>query len=88
VSAKVSKVFFYALKIIIIMAKIILTNGVINVTETYEELKERFKYSSLLDKHIELNEDIQELKNLEKFTNQKTDCKVLISVEHIQCIKR
>jgi len=70
------------------MAKIILTNGVINVTETYEELKEQFKYSSLLDKHIELNEDIQELKNLDKFTNQKTDCKVLVSVEHIQCIKR
>jgi hypothetical protein len=70
------------------MAKIILTNGVINVTETYEELKERFKYSSLLDKYIELNEDIQEFKNLDKFTNQKTDCKVLVSVEHIQCIKR
>ena len=70
------------------MAKIILTNGVINVVENYNELRNLVKYSNSVAGFIELTEYIQELENLGNFTNQKTDCKVLVSVEHIQCIKR
>jgi hypothetical protein len=70
------------------MAKIVLTNGVINVLENYDELKDLVKYSNSLAEFIELTEYIQELDNLGNFTNQKTDCRVLVSVKHIQCIKR
>lgn len=65
------------------MAKIILTNGVINVEEHYEEIKKKERVGDW----IELTENNIELKQIEKATGVKSDFRVFININHIQCIK-
>ena len=77
------KGFFYLLKIIIIMAKIILSNGVINVEEHYNEIKTKERVGDW----IELTENNIELKQVERITGVKGDFRIFININHIQCIK-
>ena len=74
---------FLFTKIIIIMAKIILSNGVINVEEHYNEIKTKERVGDW----IELTENNIELKQVERVTNVKGDFRVFININHIQCIK-
>jgi hypothetical protein len=75
--------FFLCLKIII-MAKIILIDGVINVKETYRQIRGLI----LLEKiWLELTNESPELKTMERGTGIKQDYRVLIQVKNIQCVK-
>lgn len=65
------------------MAKIILTNGVVNVDETYDDIKTKERKGDW----IELSEICIELKHLEKATGIKSDFRILVNINHIQCIK-
>lgn len=65
------------------MAKIILTNGVINVEEHYNEIKTKERVGDW----IELTENNIELKQVERVTGVKGDFRVFININHIQCIK-
>ena len=65
------------------MAKIILSNGVINVEEHYNEIKTKERVGDW----IELTENNIELKQVEKVTGVKGDFRILININHIQCIK-
>lgn len=65
------------------MAKIILTNGVINVEEQYETILKTERKGDW----IELTEDNREVKYIDKMINVKKDYKVLVNINHIQCIK-
>jgi hypothetical protein len=76
------KGFFYLI-IIIIMAKIILHDGVINVKESYQEIKELI----FTNDWLQLTTENQELKMMEMATGNKQDYRVLIQIKHIQCIK-
>ncbi len=85
VRAQGVKGFFYCLKIkiIIIMAKIILNDGVINVKESYDEIKTYVKVNSW----INLTTENPELKSIEKATGIEQDYRIYIQVKNIQCIK-
>jgi hypothetical protein len=74
---------FLFTKIIIIMAKIILSNGVINVEEHYNEIKTKERVGDW----IELTENNIELKQVERVTGVKGDFRVFININQIQCIK-
>jgi hypothetical protein len=76
------KGFFYLI-IIIIMAKIILHDGVINVKESYQEIKELI----FTNDWLQLTTENQELKMMEMATGNKQDYRVLIQIKYIQCIK-
>lgn len=68
------------------MAKIILNNGVINVDETYDDIKTKERKGDW----IELTENVVELKHLQKYPRYKDlnlDCRILININNIQCIK-
>ena len=65
------------------MAKIILIDGVINVKESYDELKNYIKVNSWL----ELTTENSELKSIEKATGVEQDYRIYIKVQTIQCIK-
>jgi hypothetical protein len=66
------------------MAKIILTDGVINVKESYQEIREL-----ILPKNywLELTNESPEKITMERATGIKQDYRVLIQVKNIQCIK-
>jgi hypothetical protein len=65
------------------MAKIILSNGVINVEEHYNEIKTKERVGDW----IELTENNIELKQVERATGVKGDFRIFININHIQCIK-
>jgi hypothetical protein len=65
------------------MAKIILTDGVINVKESYKEIRELILESSWL----ELTNESPEKQTMERATGIKQDYRVLIQVKNIQCVK-
>ena len=66
------------------MAKIILMDGVINVKESYQEIRGFI----LLEKiWLELTAENPELKTMEQATGIKQDYRVLIQVKNIQCVK-
>jgi hypothetical protein len=65
------------------MAKIILTDGVINVKESYNEIRDLIIESSWL----ELTNENPEKQTMERATGIKQDYRVLIQVKNIQCIK-
>jgi hypothetical protein len=75
--------FFLCLKIII-MAKIILMDGVINVAESYKEIRELILQQNYW---LELTNESPELKTMERATGVKQDYRVLIQVKNIQCVK-
>ena len=82
-AAKVSWGFLF--KIIMIMAKVILTNGVINVEESYDQIIERIIL--LASNWIELTEDNNDIKYTHKAMGIEGDYRVIININHIQCIK-
>ena len=65
------------------MAKIILTNGVLNVEETYEQVLKSTRNSDWL----ELIEDNKEVKHINKSIGVITDYRVYVNINHIQCVK-
>jgi hypothetical protein len=66
------------------MAKIILMDGVINVAESYQEIRELI----LQQKYwLELTGESAELKAIERVTGIKQDYRVLIQIKNIQCVK-
>lgn len=65
------------------MAKIILTNGVLNVEETYEQILNTPRKGDWL----ELVEDNKELKYIDKALGKNYNYKVFININHIQIIK-
>lgn len=65
------------------MAKIILTNGVLNVEETYEQVLESPRNGDWL----ELIEDNKEVKHINKSMGVISDYRVYVNINHIQCIK-
>lgn len=65
------------------MAKIILTNGVLNVEETYEEVLVKPKIGNWL----EFIEDNKEIKHINKSMGVNADYRVYVNINHIQCIK-
>ena len=65
------------------MAKIILTNGVINVEETYEEVLNQRQVGDWL----ELIEDNRETKHIHKAHGIIGDYRVYVNINHIQCVK-
>ena len=65
------------------MAKIILSNGVINVEDTYEEVKKKESCGDW----VELNENNVELRLMQKATGIPSDTRIYININHIQCIK-
>lgn len=65
------------------MAKIILNDGVINVKESYDEIKTYVKVNSW----INLTAENAELKSIEKATGIEQDYRIYIQVKNIQCIK-
>jgi hypothetical protein len=75
--------FFLCLKIII-MAKIILMDGVINVKESYRQIRELILLQNFW---LELTAENPELKTMERATGVKQDYRVLIQVQNIQCVK-
>lgn len=75
--------FFYCLKIII-MAKIILMDGVINVKESYQQIRDLIQQGNPWLESIAEN---QELKMMERATNIEQDYRVLIQIKNIQCVK-
>ena len=71
------------------MTKIILTDGVINVKESYESVSSRI--SDIANDYafplIELTQHEPLNDVIDTATGTKTDKRVLINVKHIQCIK-
>jgi uncharacterized membrane-anchored protein len=65
------------------MAKIILTNGVLNVEESYDQILKKERNGDW----IELIEDNQEMKHRYKAMGIEADYRVSININHIQCIK-
>lgn len=65
------------------MAKIILTNGVLNVEETYEEVLKKDRIGDWL----ELIEDNREVKYINTSTGINGDYRVYVNINHIQCVK-
>lgn len=65
------------------MAKIILTNGVLNVEETYEQVLKAPRTGDWL----ELIEDNREVKHINKSMGVIGDYRVYVNINHIQCVK-
>jgi uncharacterized membrane-anchored protein len=65
------------------MAKIILTNGVLNVEESYDKILKKERNGDW----IELIEDNQEMKHRYKAMGIEADYRVSININQIQCIK-
>lgn len=65
------------------MSKIILTNGVVNVEETYQEVLEKERNGDW----IELKETNAELRLMQKATGIPSDTRIYININHIQCVK-
>lgn len=65
------------------MAKIILTDGVINVVESYDEILKKERIGDW----FELTEDNPALKNRDKQMGIIGDYRVYININHIQCVK-
>lgn len=65
------------------MAKIILTDGVINVVESYDEILNKLRIGDW----IELIEYNQEVRNRNKSIGLEADYKLLVNINHIQLIK-
>jgi len=66
------------------MAKIILIDGVINVKESYEKIRNWIEQEN---HWLELMSENSELKIVERATNIEQDYRVLIQVKNIQCVK-
>ena len=65
------------------MAKIILKHGVLNVEETYDQVREWVPFNDWL----ELTEYNSDVRHAHKSMNKKGDYRVLIQTDNIQCIK-
>ena len=66
------------------MAKIILMDGVINVKESYQEIRDLIQQEN---HWLELITENQELKMMERAVGIQQDYRVLIQVKNIQCVK-
>jgi hypothetical protein len=66
------------------MAKIILMDGVINVNESYQQIRELIL---LKNSWLELTAENPELKTMERANGIKQDYRVLIQIKNIQCVK-
>lgn len=66
------------------MAKIILIDGVINVKESYQEIRDLIQQEN---HWLELIAENQELKMMERAVGIQQDYRVLIQVKNIQCVK-
>jgi hypothetical protein len=66
------------------MAKIILIDGVINVKESYEEIR---LFIANKSEWLELVDINNELKTIEKVTGIAQDYRILINSKNIQAIK-
>jgi len=66
------------------MAKIILMDGVINVAESYNDIRELIIQQNYW---LELTNESPELKTMERATGIKQDYRVLIQIKNIQCVK-
>ena len=66
------------------MAKIILMDGVINVNESYQQIRELIL---LKNSWLELTAENPESKTMERANGIKQDYRVLIQVKNIQCVK-
>ncbi len=67
------------------MAKIILTNGVVNVDETYEEILNIERKNG--GDWVEFTENDQQKKHIDAMLKRESNYKILININHIQCIK-
>jgi len=65
------------------MAKIVLTNGVLNVEESFDEILNKERKGDW----IELVEYNQEIRNRNKSMGLEGDYRLLININHIQLIK-
>ena len=65
------------------MAKIVLTNGVLNVEESYDEILNKERKGDW----IELVEYNQEIRNRNKSMGLEGDYRLLVNINHIQLIK-
>lgn len=66
------------------MAKIILMDGVLNVQESYQQIRDLIEQQN---SWVELIAENTELKMMERATNIEQDYRVLIQVKNIQCVK-
>jgi hypothetical protein len=67
------------------MAKIILTNGVINVEESYEVVLKAILYSKR--KWIELIEMDKAIRHFDDAIGIKGDYRIIVNTDLIQCVK-
>jgi hypothetical protein len=65
------------------MAKIVLTNGVLNVEESFDEILNKERKGDW----IELIEYNQEIRNRNKSMGLEGDYRLLVNINHIQLIK-
>jgi hypothetical protein len=65
------------------MAKIVLTNGVLNVEESYDEILNKERKGDW----IELVEYNQEVRHRNKSIGLEADYRLLVNINHIQLIK-
>ena len=65
------------------MAKIVLTNGVLNVEESFDEILNKERKGDW----IELVEYNQEIRNRNKSIGLEADYRLLVNINHIQLIK-
>jgi uncharacterized membrane-anchored protein len=65
------------------MAKIVLTNGVLNVEESFDEILNKERKGDW----IELVEYNQEIRNRNKSMGLESDYRLLVNINHIQLIK-
>jgi uncharacterized membrane-anchored protein len=65
------------------MAKIVLTNGVLNVEESFDEILNKERKGDW----IELVEYNQEVRNRNKSIGLEADYRLLVNINHIQLIK-
>jgi hypothetical protein len=65
------------------MAKIVLTNGVLNVEESFDEILNKERKGDW----IELVEYNQEVRNRNKSMGLEGDYRLLVNINHIQLIK-
>lgn len=65
------------------MAKIILIDGVINVEESYQEIKELVFQNDWLQLTLENHE----IKAMDRAIGIKQDYRILIQIKNIQCVK-
>ena len=65
------------------MAKIILNNGVLNIEESYDQIRDYISSSDWL----EVTEYDSEVRHANNSMNKKGDYRILVNVKNIQCIK-